>query len=87
MRRALATVSMSVVFALSAFAGSAAADPPETPVGFVGACNMVASWPGLGPANGVGVQPGGGMEHAMTVDNLNGNEGMTIAVTVSGGVC
>lgn len=88
MRRALVIVSTLVVLALTAFAGSAAAAPSETPIGFVGACNMVASWPGLGPAQGVGVQPGRGMEHAMTVDNPNGNDGMSNAVFVSGnGVC
>jgi len=48
---------------------------------------MVASWPGLGGQNpnGVGVQPGGGMENAMTVNNPNGNDGMTNATVVSGG--
>ena len=45
---------------------------------------MVAAWPGGGPGNGVGVQPGGGMERAMTVNNPNGNEGMFHAVFVSG---
>jgi hypothetical protein len=48
---------------------------------------MVVSWPGLGVqnSNGVGVQPGGGMENGMTVDNPNGNEGMFNATVVSGG--
>lgn len=88
MRRAVVIVSTLVVLALTGFAGSAAAGgPPETPLGFVGACNMLAAWPGLGPAQGVGVQPGGGMEHAMTVDNPNGNVGMFHAVFVSGGDC
>jgi hypothetical protein len=47
---------------------------------------MVISWPGLGTQNpnGVGVQPGGGMELAMTVDNPNGNAGMLLATDVSG---
>jgi hypothetical protein len=47
---------------------------------------MVVSWPGLGTQNpnGVGVQPGGGMELAMTVDNPNGNAGMLRATDVSG---
>jgi len=87
MRRALVIVSMLVVFALTAFPGSAAAAPSPTPSGWVGACNMVVSWPGLGVQNpnGVGVQPGGGMENAMTVDNPNGNDGMTVATVVSGG--
>lgn len=76
MRRAVATMSMVVTLLLTAFAGSAAADPPTTPNGWEGACNMNQSWPGLGRNNGVGVQPGGGMERAMTVNNPNGNEGM-----------
>ena len=87
MRRALIVVSTLIVLALTAFSGSAAATPPVTPNGFVGACNMVAAWPGEGPSLGVGVQAGGGMEHAMTVDNPNGNAGMDRAVTVSGGFC
>ena len=76
-----------VVLSLSAFAGSVSAAPGETPNGFTGACNMLASWPGAGPAQGVGVQPEGGMENAMTVNNPNGNAGMNRAVDVSGGYC
>ena len=84
-----------VTLSLTAFAGSAAAAPSETPNGFVGACNMVASWPGAGPGEGVGVQPGGGMENAMfgtpayerLGDDHKGNLGMTRVVTVSGGSC
>ena len=87
MRRALVIVSMLVVLILATFTGSAAAGPNPTPAGWVGACNMVVSWPGLGVQNpnGVGVQPGGGMEQGMTVDNANGNDGMTVATVVSGG--
>jgi hypothetical protein len=52
---------------------------------------MVASWPALGPGSGVGVQPGGGMENAMTRNtsqNTNGSDGMYHAIFVSGnGVC
>jgi hypothetical protein len=84
MKRALALVSALVALGLTAFAGGAAAAPNPTPNGFVGACNMVAAWPGEGPGNGVGVQPGGGMELAMSVDNPNGNDGMFHAVFVSG---
>jgi hypothetical protein len=76
MRRAAAALSMVVALLLTALTGSAAADPPTTPNGWEGACNMNQSWPGLGGNNGVGVQPGGGMERAMTVDNPSGNEGM-----------
>jgi hypothetical protein len=83
MKHGLAFVS-ALVLGLAAFAGSAAAAPNPTPNEFVGACNMVASWPGAGPGNGVGVQPGGGMELAMSVDNPNGNDGMFHAVFVSG---
>jgi hypothetical protein len=85
MKRALALVSALVALGLAAFAGSAAATPKPTPNGWVGACNMSVSWPGFGVGSGVGVQPGGGMERAMTVDNPNGNEGMFHATSVSGG--
>ena len=71
---------MLVVLLVTALPGSAAADPPTTPNGWEGACNMNQSWPGLNLNNGVGVQPGGGMERAMTVNNPNGNEGMFGAV-------
>lgn len=86
MRRALVLASL-VVLLLAAFSGSAVAAPNPTPNGWVGACNMVVSFPGLGAQspNGVGVQPGGGMENAMTVNNPNGNDGMTTATLVSGG--
>ena len=87
MRRVLVVLSTLFVLTLTTFSGSAAAAPPTTPVGFVGACNMVAAWPGVGPEQVVGVPAGGGMEHAMTVDNPNGNAGMETAVTVSGGFC
>jgi hypothetical protein len=51
---------------------------------------MVVSWPGYGVQNpnGVGVQPGAGMENAWTTANPNGIAGMTNATVVSGGqVC
>ena len=77
-----------VTLSLTAFAGTVSAAPGPTPNGFTGACNMVASWPGAGPGEGVGVQPGGGMENAMVRNlNGNGNAGMTRAVEVSGGSC
>lgn len=59
-----------------ALAGTATAAPSVTPAGFTGACNMLRSWPGVGP----GVPDGRGMERAMTVDNANGNTGMWGAV-------
>lgn len=83
----VALVTGLVMLSLTAFAGSVSAAPNETPNGFTGACNMVASVSDLGPAQGVGVQPGGGMENAMTVNNPNGNAGMERAVGVSGGYC
>ena len=46
-----------------------------TPAGYCGALNMLHALPGAG-----GVPDGGGMQHAMTVDNTNGNTGMTTAV-------
>jgi hypothetical protein len=84
-----------VTLSLTAFAGSVSAAPGPTPNEFTGACNMVASWPGAGPAQGVGVQPGGGMENAMfgtpayerLGDDHKGNLGMSRAVGVSGGSC
>ena len=95
MRRALVIVSTLVVLSLNAFAGSAAAAPNPTPNGWVGACNMSSSWPTLSPGKAVGITgtvefdgDGGGMEHAMTGNNPNGNNGMFNATVVSGGqVC
>jgi hypothetical protein len=86
MKRAVVLVSALVVLGLVPFAGTAAAAPNPTPNGWVGACNMSVSWPGFGVqnSNGVGVQPGGGMELAMSVDNPNGNAGMFHATDVSG---
>jgi hypothetical protein len=86
MRARIALITGLTALVLSATASSAAAAPNPTPNGWVGACNMVVSWPGLGVQNpsGVGVQPGGGMEQAMTIDNPNGNAGMFHATDVSG---
>ncbi len=86
-RLRMACVTGLVALSLTAFAGSVSAAPGPTPNGFTGACNMVMSWPGVRVGNGVGVQPGGGMENAMTVNNPNGNAGMNRAVDVSGGYC
>jgi hypothetical protein len=85
MKRVL--MSALIAAALMIPGSSAIAAPKPTPSGWIGACNMVVSWPGLGVQNenGVGVQPGGGMELAMTVDNPNGNAGMFLATQVSGG--
>jgi hypothetical protein len=74
-----------VMLSLTAFAGVASAAPGPTHNGFTGACNMVMSWPDVRVGNGVGVQPGGGMENAMTRNlNGNGNAGMTRATINSG---
>ena len=86
-RSRVVLVTGLVLLSLTAFAGSVSAAPGPTPNGFTGACNMVMSWPGVRVGNGVGVQPGGGMENAMTVNNPNGNAGMNRAVDVSGGYC
>ena len=45
-------------------AGNAAAEPPETPNGWVGACNMVAAWTPDSP---------GGMDDAMWRNANQGN--------------
>jgi hypothetical protein len=83
MKGALALIVMLVALSLTAFAGSAAADPPPTPNGWEGACNMNQSWPGLRQnQHGVGVQDEGGMQHAMGVNqrsNTTGNDGMIAA--------
>lgn len=70
----VALVAGVVMSSLTAFAGAASATPGPTPAGFTGACNMLSSW---------GVGTNGGMQHAMLVDNLNGNLGMWRAVDVS----
>ena len=72
LRVALTTSFMAL--ALGAFAGSASAATNPTPNGYCGAMNMVQAW-------GVGAQ--GGMENAMSRDNVNGNDGMWRAVAVS----
>jgi len=89
MRVAMGT--LLAVAALTAFASSAAAAPPMTPNGWVGACNMNSAWPTLNPGDAAGIEgtvdfdgDGGGMEHAMTVNNPNGNDAMFNAVFVSG---
>ncbi len=73
-RRRTAMVSGFVILSLAALPGVVAAAPNTTPNGYCGALNMVE-------AAGVGAQ--GGMLHAMSVDNANGNTGMWIAVGAS----
>ena len=68
-----------VMLSLTVFAGSASAAPGPTPNGQIGACNMMMSWFADDAPNG--------MAHAMTVNNPNGNAGMTRAVTNTGGTC
>lgn len=68
----LLAVTAVIALSLSGFAGTAAAanGPAE-----VGACNMLLA---------LGVGANGGMAHAMSVDNANGNDGMWGAVAASG---
>jgi hypothetical protein len=71
--------------AATALAGAASGSADNGPA-YCGALNMLASWSGAGPGQGVGVQPGGGMENAMTQNtsqNTNGNDGMALAVARS----
>lgn len=94
MRSRVTRVVAGTLLTIAALAGSAAgaaAAPTETPNGWIGACNMNSSWPTLSPGQAVGITgtvewdgDGGGMEHAMTVNNPNGNDGMFNAVFVSG---
>jgi hypothetical protein len=80
MKEALALVVMLIALSLTVFTGSAAAgDPPTTPNGWQGACNMMQAVPGVRQHPGVGVQSGGGMDRAMSVDNDHGNAGMIAA--------
>jgi len=84
--RAAVTALVAIVLLSTAvllFATTARAEPSPTPNGSVGACNMLQSWPGVGP----GVPSGGGMENAMTVDAAQGNAGMHTAVANSGSGC
>jgi hypothetical protein len=75
-RPILATVL--VLLSLFAFAGSVSADPGPTPNGLTGACNMLRAWD---------ADPRNGMDHAMAVNNPNGNIGMARAVARSGSGC
>jgi hypothetical protein len=80
--RHIRTSSVVLVVAAAALAGATSGFADGGPA-YCGALNMLASWPGAGPGQGVGVQPGGGMENAMTQNtsqNTNGNDGMALAV-------
>ncbi len=70
----LLILAATAVAALSVGASAGAA--PQTPNGYCGALNMAMAWPG----GGASVPDGGGMQNAMTVDNANGNAGMSTAV-------
>jgi hypothetical protein len=83
MKRLILALFPLVIAALVFLSVPAAAAPNPTPNGFTGACNMLQSWPGVGP----GVPAGGGMENAMSRDATQGNDGMNTAVTNSGGSC
>ena len=68
-------LAATVAAALSVSVATSAATP-TTPGGYCGALNMVHAWPG----GGANVPDGGGMENAMSVNNANGNAGMSTAV-------
>jgi hypothetical protein len=73
--KSLLILAATAAAALSVGVATSSATP-ETPNGYCGAANMVRSWPG----GGANVPDGGGMQNAMTVNNANGNNGMSIAV-------
>ena len=68
-------LAATIAAALSVGAATSAATP-TTPNGYCGALNMLQAWPG----GGANVPDGGGMENAMSVNNANGNTGMSTAV-------
>jgi hypothetical protein len=77
-RLARIMVAGTLALCLAGSAGVAlAATAPAPGTGATGACNMLASW---------GAGANGGMAHAMSVDNPNGNTGMFGAVAASGAV-
>jgi hypothetical protein len=77
-RLARGFVAGTLALCLASSAGVAlAATAPAPGTGATGACNMLAAW---------GAGANGGMAHAMTVDNANGNTGMFGAVAASGAV-
>jgi hypothetical protein len=82
------SVTVLVALSLTAFSGSVSAAPCPTPNGWTGALNMMRAVSVESGGSSVAVQPGGGMENAMTRNlNGNGNDGMNRAVDVSGGYC
>jgi hypothetical protein len=86
MRRASIVAVVAAAALAGVASGSAANGPAANGPAYCGALNMLASWPGGGPSQGVGVQDGGGMQNAMTRDasqNTNGNDGMDLAVALS----
>ena len=83
-KRWMTAIFVGVLFGVvpASLPSIAAAAAPVTPNGFVGACNMLESWPGIGHT---GVPSGGGIQLAMSVNNPNGDAGMTRAVSNSTG--
>ncbi len=69
---ALTFVASFALLPLALNPGAASAAPHETPNGLTGAMNMLMAWDT-------------GMEHAMTVDNYHGNEGMFHATCITAG--
>lgn len=74
-QRRTVTVTVALTLAVAAALPAAAANGPAQGTGLTGACNMANAW---------GVGTNGGMAHAMSVDNPNGNAGMATAVERSG---
>ena len=74
MRRLL--ILAAILAAAMSVGVATAGAAPVTPNGYCGAANMLKAWPG----GGANVPEGGGMQHAMTVNNPNGNIGMFGAV-------
>ena len=81
-RWTLKTLLAAIIAVAPVFLASIPAAAATTPNGWVGACNMLQSWPGYGH-----VPAGRGMELAMSRDAAQGNTGMNKAVSVSGGSC
>lgn len=84
--RHIRTCSVVVVAAAAAALAGATSGSAASGPAYCGALNMLSSWPGLGPGQGGGVQPDGGMQNAMTRNtsqNTNGNDGMALAVARS----
>jgi len=77
--RHIRTNSVALVAAAAAALAGATSGSADSGPADCGALNMLASWPGAGAGQGVRVQPGGGVENAMTpstTHNHTRNDGM-----------